>query len=59
MVQGGCGAGFALKPLQGEVVFSIILGEKLERKIAAEACVLGSVHHSHSPAAELFQYAIV
>jgi hypothetical protein len=59
MVQGGCAAGFALKPLQGEVVFSIIVREKLERNITAEGCVLGSVRHSHSPAAEFFQYAIV
>jgi hypothetical protein len=37
MVESGCGAGFALKSLQGGVVFSIILREKLERTIAERA----------------------
>src|ERR1039457_5525334 len=33
--------------------------EKLERYEAAEAYVLGFVHHSHTTTAKLFQYAVV
>jgi hypothetical protein len=67
MVQGGGRTRFPLETFEGYgggllVLLSRaqhLLGQELEGHKRAEAEILGFVHHTHAPAAELFQNAIV
>src|SRR5580704_5492644 len=59
MIQSRSGPGFAAKPLQRLRVVGDIVGQKLQGDEAAEHDVLSLVHHTHAPAAQLFQDAIV
>src|SRR6516165_9878469 len=66
MVQGGGSTGFPLEAFEGDggsllVLRSTqhLLGKELEGYKGAEAKILGLVDHTHAPAAELFENAIV
>src|SRR5579872_1070112 len=59
MIEGGGGAGFALKTLQSLGIARQVLGEKLERDHAAEASVFRLVDHTHAAATELFQDVVM
>ncbi len=59
MVQRGCRARFAAETFDGLGVLRNIVGQKLQRHIAAQPRILGLVHHAHSAAAELFDDAVM
>src|ERR1019366_6767111 len=59
MVQRRGGASFAPEALQRQPVVSQIVGKKLEGDETAETRVLGLVDHTHPPAANLLQNAVV
>jgi hypothetical protein len=59
MVKRGSRAGLALEAFHGLVIFGELFWEELERYKPAERRVFGLVDHTHAPAAELFQDAIV
>ena len=59
VIQGGRGPRLPLEALQRLPVAGQLLGEKLQRHAAAQARVLGLVHHTHPPAPELLEDTIV
>lgn len=59
MVQGGSGAGFPPKALEGLAIVGESLGEKLQSNMAAEAEVFGFEYFAHAASAEFAKNAIV
>ena len=59
VVQGGGGAGFALKTVECQGIFFRLGRQELERDMAAQVDVLGLVHHAHSSAAQLREDTVV
>jgi len=59
MTEGGCCTRFAAEPFQGLLVMRHFRGQKLQSYEAAEASVLGLVHHPHAAAAELLDDAVM
>jgi len=59
VVEGGGGASLALEAFLCLVAGEQPLGQELERHLAAEAGVFGLVDHTHPPAAELLEDAVV
>ena len=59
MVQGGGGAGFPAEAFQSLRICGHIIGQELEGDEAAERGVLGLVNHTHPPAAQFLDDAVV
>ncbi|MGC1580657.1 MAG: hypothetical protein WA766_04195, partial [Candidatus Acidiferrales bacterium] len=59
MIQGGGSAGFALEALECLTIIGHVVRQEFQRDVAAQALVLGLVHHAHSTATKLFKDAIV
>ena len=59
VVQGGGGAGFALKTVECEGIFFRLGRQELERDMAAQIDILGFVHNAHPPAAQLREDTVV
>ena len=59
VVQGGSGAGFALKTIERETVTGHFGRKKLQRDVAAETSVFGLVNHAHTATTQFFNDAIV
>jgi hypothetical protein len=59
MIQRGGSTRFAAKALERLRVLSHISGKELERNESAKPCILGFVHHAHTPSAKLFHDAVV
>src|SRR5579859_4413485 len=59
MVQGGGGAGLALKALERLRIARKIFRKKFERDVAAQASVLGLVNDAHAACAQLGENAVV
>ena len=59
MIQGGCGLRFALEAAQGLRVVRNFIRQELQGNKAVELCVLGLVNHTHTPATEFFDDAVV
>ena len=51
--------GFALEAAQGLRVLGYIVGQEFESDKATEIRVLGLVHHTHPPAAQLLDNAVM
>ncbi len=59
MVQGGGGLGLALEAAQSLRIAGNLIGQELEGDEAMQASVFSFVHHSHPPAAQLLDDAVV
>src|SRR5208283_4721248 len=59
MVEGGGGAGFAAKTLEGLRILGEVVGEKLKSDEATEFGVFSFVDHAHAAAAMFFDDAVV
>jgi hypothetical protein len=59
MIESGGRASFALEALERLRILGHIVGKKFERDEAAEAGVLGFVHHTHAAATQLFLDTVV
>src|SRR5713101_7206760 len=59
MVQGGGRLRFPVKAFESAGVFSQLFWKKLQRDETAERSVLGLVDHTHSPAPELLDDAVM
>src|SRR5713101_2203217 len=59
VIQSRGGACLPLKPLQCRAIFGVIVREKLESHVAAQARVFSLVNHSHATRPELFENAVV
>jgi len=59
VIQGGGGTRLALKTLQRLQVLLHVFRQKLQRHFAAEAKVLGLVHHAHAAPAQFLQHAVM
>ncbi len=59
MIQRGCGFGFALKAAEGLGIFRYLLGQEFEGHKSPELNILGPVNHTHPPAAELLNDAVM
>ena len=59
MIQGGCGACFALKAFEGQRVGGRVLREEFQRHATIETGVLRAVNDAHPTTAQLFLNSIV
>ena len=59
MIERGCGTSFAAKPLNRLRVLGNVVGKKLQRHTPPQPGVLGVVDHTHTPAAQFVQDAVV
>jgi len=59
MVERGSGTSLAAEAFEGSRVLRQIIGQKLERDVAAEAEVFGFVDHTHAAPAEFLQETVV
>src|SRR6516162_3191602 len=59
MIQRGSGTRFAFETLQGSAVIGQLFRQELQSHRAAQLDVLRLVNHSHAPAAQDFQNAVV
>ncbi len=59
MIQRRQHAGFALEALQTFAVGSELVGQQLDRDVAAETGVTGAPHHAHAALADLLDQAVV
>ena len=59
VIQGRGGSGLALESLERGLVLGEVGGQELQRDLAAEARILGLIHHSHAAAAELTGHRVV
>ena len=59
VVQGGCGLRFALEAAECLRVVGEFVGKELQSDVATELQVLRLIHHSHAPAADLTEDAVM
>src|SRR5713226_2114298 len=59
MIQSGSAACFPLETLQRPMVLRKLFGKELDRHGTAELEVLGLIDHTHTPAAQLLQDAVM
>ena len=59
MIQGGCGAGFALKTLSRLRILGQLFGKELQGHAAAKTLIFRLVNHAHSAATELLDDAVM
>ena len=59
MIERGSGAGFALKTLEGQLVFGKLFGQEFQRDIASQPDVFGQVDHPHAAAAQPLDDAVM
>ena len=59
VIEGRCGARFALKAVQRLAVSGHFGGKKFQGHVTAEAGVFGLVDHAHSASAQSFKDSIV
>src|SRR5262249_47617220 len=59
VVEGGGGTGFALEALEGLAIVGEVVRQEFKCDKAAELGVLGFVNHTHAPASQFFDNAVV
>src|SRR5207249_3113678 len=59
VIQSRSGAGLAAKTLKRHLVASDIIREKFKSYETPQLCVFGFVNHTHAPAAQLVQDAVM
>src|SRR5438067_6237238 len=59
MVQGRGGTRLALEAFQCGMVFGVLVGQKLQRDVPAQARVFGFIDDTHTAAAELVKNAVM
>src|SRR6266849_10276114 len=59
VIQGRGRSRFALKALNGWMIFGKPLGKKFQANVAAETNVLGLIHDPHAAATQLFQNPVM
>jgi hypothetical protein len=59
VVQGGRSLGLSLKTAEGLCVVGEFVGKEFQGDVATKLEVFGLVHHTHAPAADLAEYAVM